>query len=221
MPNKVLIIGGHGKIALLLAPLLKDAGMEVTSVIRNAAQIDAVAATGATPVVHDVVSSSVAELADLFTGQDAVIWSAGAGGGGPERTYAVDRDAAIATMDAASMADVPRYVMVSYLGARTDHGVPPENSFFAYAQAKAAADAHLHSTTLAWTVLAPGALTLAEPTGLIDPTPAAERNAAESTNTSRANVALVAAAVLADPKTIMRTIEFTDGDVPIEVALTP
>ncbi|MEO6531040.1 MAG: NAD(P)H-binding protein [Specibacter sp.] len=220
--QKVLIIGGHGKIAMLLAPLLAEEGREVTSVIRSADQIDAVAATGATPVVHDVASSSVAELADLFAGYDAVIWSAGAGGGSPERTYALDRDAAIASMDAAVAADVQRYIMVSYLGARTDHGVPPENSFYAYAEAKAAADEHLRSaSSLAWTILAPGSLTLDEPTGLIDPTPAAERDPAAPTSTSRGNVALVAAAVLAHPKTIMRTIEFTDGQRSIAQVLTP
>ncbi|MFQ4148230.1 NAD(P)H-binding protein [Arthrobacter sp. LAPM80] len=219
--KKVLIIGGHGKIALLLAPLLTAAGMEVTSVIRNAAQSDAVAATGAVPVVHDVESSSVAELTELFAGQDALIWSAGAGGGDPARTFAVDRDAAIRSMDAAAAAGVGRYVMVSYLGAGPDHGVPEGDSFFAYAEAKAAADAHLRVGALPWTILAPGALTQDPATAQVDPTPAAERDPKAPRNTSRANVALVAAAVLQRAETTGRTIEFTDGTVPVEEALTP
>lgn len=214
--GKVMIIGGHGKVALLLAPLLKADGWEVSGVIRNAAQIDDVAAAGATPVVHDVVSASVDELAALMAGQDAVVWSAGAGGGSAERTYAVDRDAAIRSMDAAAQAGVTRYVMVSYLGAGPGHGVPREDSFFAYAEAKSAADAHLRGTGLSWTILGPGALTLDAPTGTI--TTAAD---AASRNTSRANVALVAAAVLGRQDTVRRTIEFTDGDVPIAQALNP
>lgn len=214
--RKVMIIGGHGKVALLLAPLLKADGWEVSGVIRNAAQIDDVAAAGATPVVHDVVSASVDELAALMAGQDAVVWSAGAGGGSAERTYAVDRDAAIRSMDAAAQAGVTRYVMVSYLGAGPGHGVPREDSFFAYAEAKSAADAHLRGTGLSWTILGPGALTLDAPTGTI--TTAAD---AASRNTSRANVALVAAAVLGRQDTVRRTIEFTDGDVPIVQALNP
>jgi len=213
--KKVLIIGGHGKIALLLAPLLCDAAMEVTGVIRNAAHIDDVAAAGAVPVVRDVATSSVAELAELFAGQDAVVFAAGAGGGSPERTYAVDRDAAIRSMDAATAAGVPRYIMISYLGAGPSHGVPPEDSFFAYAEAKAAADAHLRSSALAWTILGPGALTLDPPSGTITTAPDRAHR-----NTARGNVALVAAAVLALPGTTGRTIEFTDGDVPIEQALT-
>ena len=219
--KKAVIIGGHGKIALLLAPLLRDAGWEVTSVIRNAAHIDAVAATGANPVLLDVGSASIAELTDVLAGHDAVIWSAGAGGGSPERTYAIDRDAAIASMEAAEAAGVQRYLMVSYLGAGTDHGVPPDNSFFAYAEAKAAADAHLRSSTLAWTILGPGALTLDAPTGLIDPTPADARAADTPGSTSRANTALVAAAVLERPDTIMRTLEFSDGNQNIDEALAP
>lgn len=214
--GKVMIIGGHGKVALLLAPLLKADGWEVSGVIRNAAQIDDVAAAGATAVVHDVVSASVDELAALMAGQDAVVWSAGAGGGSAERTYAVDRDAAIRSMDAAAQAGVTRYVMVSYLGAGPGHGVPRGDSFFAYAEAKSAADAHLRGTGLSWTILGPGALTLDAPTGTI--TTAAD---AASRNTSRANVALVAAAVLGRQDTVRRTIEFTDGDVPIAQALNP
>lgn len=219
--KKVVLIGGHGKVAMLLSPLLKADGWEVTSVIRNAAHIDEVAHTGANPVLLDIGSAGAAELEELFAGHDAVIWSAGAGGGSPERTYAVDRDAAIATMDAAAAANVPRYLMVSYLGAGPDHGVPEDDSFFAYAEAKAAADAHLRSSTLAWTILGPGALTLEEPSRLINPTPAAERAAGEPGNTSRANTALVVAAALNHPEAAMRTIEFSDGHVPIEQAIVP
>lgn len=219
--RNVLIIGGHGKVALHLAPLLKEAGHAVTSVIRNPAHIDDVVAAGATPVVHDVATASVAELAELMLGQDAIIWSAGAGGGSPERTYAVDRDAAIASMEAAAAAGVQRYLMVSYLGAGTDHGVPPGDSFFAYAEAKAAADAHLRASQLAWTILAPGALTDDEASGLIDPTPAAERGPSDPRSTSRANTALVSAAALEHPGTILHTVEFSDGTVPIGQVLTP
>jgi uncharacterized protein YbjT (DUF2867 family) len=211
--SRILIIGGHGKVALLLAPLLIERGDDVTSVIRNPAHAPDVAASGATPVVADVEALSVDGLSPLLAGHDAVVWSAGAGGGSPARTYAVDRDAAIRSMDAAAAAGVSRYVMVSYFGARSDHGVPAENPFFAYAEAKAAADDHLRATDLSWTVLGPSALTLDEPTGRIDVA------ASESTSVSRADVAAVVAATLADETTIGRTIRFNRGDVPIAEAI--
>ena len=211
--SRILIIGGHGKVALLLAPLLVARGDEVASVIRNAEHSADVSATGATPVVADVEALSVAELAALVTGSDAVVWSAGAGGGSPARTYAVDRDAAVRSMDAASSAGVPRYVMVSYFGASSDHGVPVDDPFFAYAEAKAAADDHLRASDLSWTVLGPSALTLDPATGRID------RGAAESGSVSRADVAAVIAATLIEPRTVGRTIRFNSGEVPIAEAI--
>jgi len=211
--SRILIIGGHGKIALRLAPILAERGDEPIAVIRNPDHADEAAAAGATPLVADVESLDHAGFDDLVSGADAVVWSAGAGGGNPDRTYAVDRDAAIATMAAAERVGVKRYVMVSYLGAGRDHGIPADNSFFAYAEAKAAADEHLRGSELDWTILGPGPLTLDDPTGLID-----TREPGDG-RVSRGNVAAVAAAVLTDPSTVGRTIVFGDGSTPIAEAI--
>lgn len=211
--SRIVLIGGHGKVALLATPLLVEAGHEVTSVIRNPDHLGEVSATGATAVVADVETMDTGALTDLVRGHDAVVWSAGAGGGSPERTCAVDRDAAIRSMDAAVEAGVGRYVMVSYHGAGRDHGVDPETSFWHYAEAKAAADEHLRATSLAWTILMPSALTLDEPTGRIA-VPGARPD-----SVSRGNVARVIAATLADDATLRRDIPFTDGDTPVAEAL--
>ena len=208
---RVIVIGGHGKIALRLARILSERGDEVSSVFRNSEHSDEVAGTGAKPVVADIEQLDTNALANLLTGHDAVVFSAGAGGGNPARTYAVDRDAAIRAIDAAAQAGVRRFVMVSYFGAGPDHGVPGDDPFFAYAQAKAAADAHLRASDLDGTVLGPGRLTLEPATGRIA--------IGEGKAVSRADVALVVAAALADDSTIRRTIEFNNGDVPIADAL--
>ncbi|MCV7399535.1 SDR family oxidoreductase [Mycobacterium fragae] len=210
--SRIVVIGGHGKVALHLARILTERGDEATSVFRNPDHADDVAATGARPVVADIEQLDTAALTELLAGHDAVVFSAGAGGGNPARTYAVDRDAAIRTIDAAGDAGVRRFVMVSYFGARPDHGVPQDNSFFPYAEAKAAADAHLRASDLDWTVLGPGRLTLEPPTGRI----AVGEPKGE---VSRADVAQVVAAALSDDSTIRRTIEFNNGDVPIAEAL--
>ncbi|GAA2181153.1 SDR family oxidoreductase [Brooklawnia cerclae] len=212
--SRIMIIGGHGKVALRLAPLLVARGDEVAAVVRNPAHAADVAATGARPVVADVEGLDVDGLTDLVGGYDAVVWSAGAGGGDPARTYAVDRDAAIRSMDAARAAGVLRYVMVSYIGSRRDHGVPPADSFFPYAEAKAAADEHLRSSGLDWTILAPGPLTLDEPTGLIE----VGEDLGDG-RVSRGDVAGVVAAVLADDSTIGRTLPFGNGRTPIAQAV--
>ncbi|MDO5502838.1 MAG: SDR family oxidoreductase [Actinomycetia bacterium] len=215
--STVIIIGGHGKVALLLAPLLTEAGHTVRSWIRNPEHVAEVEQSGAEAIVADLEIMSAEDMAGLLREceADAIVWSAGAGGGDPARTRAVDRDAALRSMEASVIAGVRRYVMVSYFGAGPDHGVSQDNPFFHYAQAKTEADGALAETQLDWTILRPSALTLDEPTGRIETGP--DVTASE---VSRANVAAVAAAALDTPQTIGRTIAFNDGDTPIAQALS-
>ena len=104
--------------------------------------------------------------------------------------------------------------MVSYLGASLDHGVPEDNDFHTYAQAKAEADEHLRGTSLKWTLVGPTSLSLDEPSGSIEIT-----TTPGDVKASRANVARVIAAVLADDSTIGKALPFTDGDAPIPEAV--
>ncbi|MGH3561612.1 MAG: SDR family oxidoreductase [Mycobacterium sp.] len=214
---RIVIIGGHGKVALQLSRILTERGDQVSSIFRNPDHAEEVAVTGATPVVADIEQLDTDALAKLLAGHDGVVFSAGAGGGNPARTNAVDRDAAIRTVDAAGRAGVRRFVMVSYFGARPDHGVPADDPFFPYAEAKAAADAHLRASDLDWTVLGPSRLTLEPATGRIALGATTEK--AVKAEVSRANVALVLAACLVDDSTVHRTLEFNDGAVPIAEAV--
>ncbi|MFF2389631.1 NAD(P)H-binding protein [Agromyces sp. NPDC058104] len=209
---RIVLIGGHGKVALRLSRLLAARGDEVDAMIRNPDHAAEVAATGANPVVADIERLDADGFAELVRGHDAVVWSAGAGGGDPRRTYAVDRDAALRSMAAAEAAGVRRYVMVSYFRS-PDHSVPEADPFHAYAEAKAAADEHLVTTSLDWTILGPSRLTDGEGTGRID------AGASESLTVDRADVAAVAAAVLAEPSTVGRTIRFNEGSTPIADAI--
>ncbi|KTS07449.1 NAD(P)H-binding protein, partial [Microbacterium testaceum] len=126
--ERIVIIGGHGKVALHLAGLLVERGDEAVSIIRNPAQSADVERAGGTPLVLDVESADVEALAEAFAGADAVVWSAGAGGGDADRTYAVDRDAAQRAVDAAGAAGVRRFVMVSWIGSVPDHGIAPDDA---------------------------------------------------------------------------------------------
>lgn len=210
----VLIIGGHGKVALLAAPLLVADGHRVTSLIRNPDHADEVAATGADPKVADVQELDTDAMTELLEDVDVVVWSAGAGGGSPERTYAVDRDAAVRSMDAAARAGVGHYVMVSYYGAGLDHGVPEDDGFYAYAQSKAEADEHLRSSRLTWTILGPSGLTLDPGTGRID------ADATEGGQVPRADVAAVIAGTVREGARLGGvTVEFNTGETPVAEAL--
>ncbi|KQT74632.1 MULTISPECIES: SDR family oxidoreductase [unclassified Microbacterium] len=211
--ERIVIIGGHGKVALHLARLLAERGDEATSVIRNPDQAADIEQAGATPLVLDVENADTDEMAEAFSGADAVIWSAGAGGGSAERTYAVDRDAAQRAVDAASRAGVRRFVMVSWIGSTPDHGIDPDDAFYAYADAKLAADDHLRASDLDWTILGPGTLTDDPASGRITTAPQGKAEV------GRADVAAVAAAALVQPATIGRFIRFGGGETLIAEAL--
>lgn len=215
----VIIVGGHGNIAQLATPLLIEAGHTVTSIIRKSEQEARIKELGATPQVFDVEKATQDDFAGVFADHDAVVWAAGAGGGNPDRTYAVDRDAAIASIDAAQKAGATRYIMISYLGSSLDHGVPEDNSFYPYAQSKALADEHLMESDLDWTILGPGALTDDEPFGMIrrlGRQTDEELGEDENRDTSRGNVAQAIVTALGADASIRTIVDFVDGDTRIE-----
>lgn len=211
-PLDVVVIGGHGRVALLLARELTARGHTVTSLIRNPDQAAEVEDAGATPLVLDIEQAHGPELEPALSGFDAVVFSAGAGGGDADRTYAVDRDAAIRIMNAASAAGVRRFIMVSFATADTRYLKGLDDPFYPYQSAKIAADEHLRKSDLEWTILGPGALTLEPATGRIAPL---AHPVTGDTQTSRGNVALAIVGALAQPATIGKTLAFRDGDVPI------
>lgn len=206
--SNVILFGGHGKVALLATRILTDRGHTVTSVIRTADQADEIRAQGGEPHVADIQQQTLTDFAELIHGHDAVVWSAGAGGGSADRTWAIDRDAAILSVQGAAKAGVDRYVMVSWSGSVLDHGVPQDNDFFAYAQSKMIADAVLRDSGLRWTVVAPSTLTDDEPTGSVDWDGSA-------TEVPRGDVAHVVADALESDATIGKTIRFNTGSTPI------
>ena len=153
-----------------------------------------------------IVGGEPEAITAVLDGHDAVVWSAGAGGGSAERTYAVDRDAAIKTIDAAQANGGKHVVLVSYFGAGPDHGVSPDSDFFAYADAKSAADAHLQASTTPWTLLRPSSLTDGPATGV-------STSDDEAGEVSRATVAAVVAAAVAAPEAAAgKVITFNTGD---------
>ncbi|MCV7434175.1 SDR family oxidoreductase [Mycolicibacterium bacteremicum] len=214
---RVVIAGGHGKIALILEKLLAERGDTAVGLVRNPAQVPDLQAIGAQAAVLDLERSTVAEVAEVLRGADAVVFAAGAGpGSGVERKQTVDRDAAILLADAAEAAGVNRYVMVSAISA-DDRSLDDsyDEVFRAYIRAKAEADADVRGRAgLRSTIVRPGRLTDEAGTGRVQ--------IAESTGRGeipRADVAAVLLAVLDDPGTAGRTFELIGGDTPISDAL--
>ncbi|WP_188266284.1 MULTISPECIES: SDR family oxidoreductase [unclassified Streptomyces] len=211
---RIVIAGGHGKIALRLERLLSAGGHEVAGVVRRPEQAEALREAGAEPVVLDLESASVEAVAEALRGADAAVFAAGAGpGSGADRKESVDRGAAVLFADAAERAGVRRFVVVSSMGA--DAGHPGEEVFDAYLRAKGAADDAIRAReALEWTILRPGALTDEAGTGRVRLEARTGRG-----RVSRDDVAAVLAELLETPATAGLTLELIEGSVPLSVAV--
>jgi len=213
---RVVIAGGHGKIALLLERLLAERGDQAVGLIRNPAHVADVQKAGAEAVICDLETASAEDVAMLLSGADAVVFAAGAGAGtGAARKDSVDRGASVLMADAAERAGVRRFVQVSSMGT----GQPPrpgtDEVWAAYITAKTAAEDDLRARDLDWTILRPGRLTDAPPTGRVRLAPPP----VPRDTVSRADVAAVIAALLDNPGTRHQTLELVGGDTPVAVAV--
>ncbi|GAA1645591.1 SDR family oxidoreductase [Georgenia ruanii] len=212
---RVVIAGGHGKIARILERQLAGRGDEVVGLIRNPDHADDVRAAGAEPVVFDLERDSADELAELIAGADAVVFAAGAGpGSGAARKDTVDRGGAVLLADAAERAGVRRYVMVSSMGAGRGGAGIEDEVFAAYQDAKKAADEDLMRRELDWTIVRPGGLTDEPGTGEV--TMGAETGRG---SIPREDVARVICAALDDPATAGLVTEVISGPTRVAVAL--
>lgn len=210
---EIAIIGAHGKVARPLARLLVARGDRVRGLVRNPGHSDDLRSDGSEPVVLDVEHAGTEELALAVRGVDAVVFAAGAGAGsGAERKWTVDRDAAVKLVEAAESEGIPRYVMVSAVGAED----PPDDDsvFSVYLRAKAQADDALMASDLRWTIVRPGPLEDEPGIGRVRLTAEAFRG-----KVTRDDVAGVLASILHEPATAGRLLYLGEGADPIESAV--
>lgn len=211
---RVVIAGGHGKIALLLAKRLHESGHEPVGLVRDPEHRVDLEQVGAEPVVLDLEHASVDEVATALENAHAVVFAAGAGpNSGPARKETVDKGAAILLADAAEQAGVRRYVMVSSMG--TDQADPDSDEVFqVYLRAKKAADDYLRGLDLDWTIIQPGGLTDEAGTGRISLDPGSQPR-----EIPRADVAYALAVALEEPATIRKQFTLLSGTTSVERAL--
>ncbi|MFI6737487.1 SDR family oxidoreductase [Nonomuraea sp. NPDC050451] len=219
---RIIIAGGHGKIALRLEERLKSGAV---GIVRNPAHVADVEAIGAEAVVCDLERATVEEVAAIAEGADAVVFAAGAGpGSGTARKDTVDRAASVLLADAAERAGVRRFIQVSSMGA----GKPPRGGdevWAAYIKAKTEAEEDLRAPSYGEDrsdevparirdQRRPGRLTDEPGTGLVRLAPEVQPGAVP-----RDDVAAVIVALLEAPGTVRRTLELVSGDTPIKTLL--
>jgi len=215
---RIVIAGAHGKIARRLGRLLTARGDTVAGIVRDPGHAGDVTSDGVEPVVLDLESAGVEDVAAVATGADAVVFAAGAGpGSGTARKDTVDRGAAVLLADAAEAAGVRRYLLISSMGVgsvadgRTPDGM--DEVFVVYLQAKLAAEQDvLARAALATTVLRPGSLTDEPGTGRITLAPSVERG-----SVPRDDVAAVLVALLDAGR--VGVAELVGGPTPIDEAV--
>jgi uncharacterized protein YbjT (DUF2867 family) len=213
---RVVIAGGHGKIALVLERLLADRGDSPVGLVRNPAHAEDLLALGAEPVVCDLERAEVDEVAAHIKDADAVVFAAGSGpGSGADRKDSVDRAAAVLLADAAERAGVRRYLLVSSMGVDRDPASGTDDIWAAYLRAKAAAEDEVRFRDLEWTVLRPGGLTDDPATGLVRLAPPSVGRG----QVTRADVAAVLLALVDEPRTSGLTLELLNGDDPVTGAV--
>ncbi|RCG27328.1 SDR family NAD(P)-dependent oxidoreductase [Sphaerisporangium album] len=214
---RVVIAGGHGKIALRLERLLAARGDEPVGLIRNPAQEADLREAGARAVVCDLEGAGVEEVASHLRGAGAVVFAAGAGpGSGAARKDTVDRAASVLLADAAERAGVARFVQISAIGAGTPPSAGADDVWAAYIRAKGDAEDDLRARDLEWTILRPGGLTDAPGTGRVS---LAEGGTLRGGMVTRDDVAAVVAGLLDTPGTSGRTLDLVQGEVPVEEAV--
>ena len=204
---KILVAGANGKTGKLVVKQLMEAGHEAMGLIRKQAQEDQLLSSGAKPLVKDINDKSLAE--DL-PGTDAVIFAAAGGTGHHQQ---VDHHGVKNLIEACQAGTTDRFILISALGAHD-----PGSWGFAYKgylQAKADGEAELKSSSLKWTIIRPGSLNNGNAGGQVT----LNQKAGGMGSIARADVAAVAVACLEDDRSIGKTFELYDGNMPIKEAI--
>ncbi|MBC1436537.1 SDR family oxidoreductase [Paenilisteria rocourtiae] len=202
----VLVIGANGQIGKqTVALLVKKTGVNVIAMIRKEEQRAALEQLGAKVIIADLEDN----FSSAYNNIDTVIFSAGSGGHtGPEKTIAIDQNAAIRAVQYAEHYNISHFIMVSSVWADKPENGP--ESLKDYLIAKGNADKELQKSQLNYTIVRPVLLTNEPATAHISDYTTGR------TTITRADVALFLNTIVGNVKTYKQTYTFQNGDTPIE-----
>lgn len=212
--RKVFLIGATGGVGRRLIAALTTRGHRVTGVHHSQNTADTVHHAGAVPLQADIAADTAAQFAKHMAGHDAVIFCAGAGGGG-EQVDAIDGRGPGKAADAAAQARVKRFVLVSVFMDAWRGEKSPGADFERYMSAKRIADVALAATDLDWLIVRPGTLSDDAGTGKIT-----AGIAVAYRDIPRDDVATFITTALFTPNLNRIAVEITGGDTPVEAAVT-
>ncbi|MEU5712221.1 MULTISPECIES: NAD(P)H-binding protein [Streptomyces] len=209
----VFIIGITGGIGDLLARKLRSRGDTVRGLVRRDEQQAALAAQGVQATVGDLAGMTVEELAAAFGGIDVIVFSAGSNGGSREVTKAIDGDGVVKAIDAARLAGVERFVLVSVLPESwRERDLGDEVEY--YFAVKKGADVAVSRSDLNWLILRPSLLVDDPGIGTVSLGPAEFHG-----QIAREDVAATLAELLHEPRIGRQILELNTGSTPIQEAV--
>lgn len=213
--SKIAVVGGHGKVALQLHPLLVDAGHTPVALVRTEDYRAELEGLGAEVRILDIESDDADAFAAAFKGCAAVVFAAGGGAdGNVERKRTVDLGGSLKSVEGARKAGISRFVQVSAISVDEPVADDAGEVWKVYVEAKRDADAALRESGLDWTIIRPGGLEDTPGTGMVALAPSLERG-----NVPRADVAAVVAACLDEDATIGKQWELVAGQTPVLAAV--
>jgi uncharacterized protein YbjT (DUF2867 family) len=210
---KVVVVGANGQIGKTLVRFLKeDAGHSPVAMVRKEEQVELFKNECLDTVLADL-EGSVDSLVHAVEGSDANVFAAGSGGStGADKTLLIDLDGAAKMVEAADIAGVKRFVMVSALQANNrekwNEKIRP------YYAAKHYADKVLVASDLNYTIVRPGFLLNEAGTGRVKIVENLERG-----SIPREDVARVLFEILAAENTYKKSFDLISGDDRIQDAV--
>jgi uncharacterized protein YbjT (DUF2867 family) len=213
--ERIAIVGGHGKIARLLIPILVSQGHEVVALARRDEQLEHLATMGAISQRLDIETASEDDFAAAFGRSSAVVFAAGGGGDGDvDRKRTVDLEGSLKSIAGAHTSGAHRFVQISAMGVDNPLTDDTSEAWAAYVAAKRDADIALRASSLAWTIIRPGGLTDDDASGHVTLDTEVERG-----TVPRADVAAVIAAALRMPESAGHQWELISGPTPVDQAV--
>jgi uncharacterized protein YbjT (DUF2867 family) len=185
----------------------------VSGLVRRHDQRTALAGRRIEAHLGDIGAMSADAMASLLRGLDALVYTAGSNGGSRGVTDAVDGEGVVKALEAALLAGVPRFLLVSVLPEawRERDLDDDEEHYFAV---KKVTDVTVTLSDLDWVVLRPSMLVDRAGTGRVALGPAQPHG-----EIPRADVAATLAELVHEPRIRRQVLELDEGETPIAAAV--